>query len=210
MACLKEINSECITFSVALQARLAAVGYTAKTFDDLIMEIVTKSGGNLEAQIKDLRKIVSEFNADTIPAGAKMFGLRSGSVDAVKITNRSVEYSADGEEFTYDFSKLIQELPEDIVYLGARVDVVDDKGKRASIQGKRNNLKVPSIPATATLSLDLKSANGNLTLEKVVYIESDVDKSSILNVRDFTSAPADLTIKGAIEALAAEVALSKR
>lgn len=209
--CLVEYQSDCVKFSVDLKTKLSKLGYTSTNLSDLLLEFITKTGGNtISTELADLRKVVEGISADTLPANAKMFGLRTGSTDMVKVENKSVEYSLDGQELTYNFKHLVENLPEGIVYLQARADVVDSGGKRVSISGKNNTVTVPSLPATATLSLDVKSANGNMTLERSIYLESDVDKSAVLHVRDFTAAPADLKVSEAISQLSAEVALLKQ
>lgn len=210
MSCLSPIYSDCIQFTASLKARLSKLGYTSQTFEDLLVEIITKGGKDLTAEVNGLKDTIANLSGENIPAKARMFGLRTGSVDAAQIKNRYVEYVVDGQQLTYDFSKLISELPINISYLGARVEAVDNQGRKVSIQGKKNLLEVPSVPATLHFSLDLRSANGNLTLEKSVYVESDADKQATLNVRDFTVAPEDASIKDAIEALSAEATLQKQ
>lgn len=174
------------------------------------MEIISKSGADLKTTVEALQNTVNNISTDTLPANSRLFGLRSGGVDAAKITNRFVEYSVEDQKLTYSFSKMLQDLPENVSYLSSRVDVVDNQGKRTSIKGAKNDLTVSNVPFDATFSIDVKSVNGILTFEKVVHVESDIEAASTLDVRDFTIAPADLTVQQYQEILAAEIALLKQ
>lgn len=208
MSCLSPTYSNCIYFSEDLKKALKSKGFTSTNLEEFIIELIGKE--SLSSRVANLETVVNSIGADTLPAKAKTFGLKSGSVDAIQLINRSVDYSIDDEELTYNFSKLIDELPEGMVYLGARVDVVDDKGKRASIRGKRNVLPV-KIPSTINFAIDLKSANGNLELTRSIRAEGNAtDKSAILNVRDLTTGVGDLTIQQHLEALSSDVALLKQ
>lgn len=204
MSYLTPTYSNAIVFTKALTTELGKLGYSSTNLEEFLVEFIKKE--SLSGRISALETAVKNINADTLPSNAKPYGLKTGSADAVKIENRSVEYSVEGQQFTYDFSTLTKELPEGIVYLGARVDVVDDQGKRASIKGKSNVLSLNG-PSTATFSIDLKSANGSLTLEKAVRLDGNVSKSTPLYVRDFTTGEGNLTIKEHLESLSASVAL---
>lgn len=207
MSYLTQTYSNAIVFTKDLTAKLGKLGYKSTNLEEFLVELVKKE--SLSTKVAALEEAVKNISADTIPSNAKPYGLQTGAADAVKIENRSVEYSVEGQQFTYDFSNLTKGLPEGIVYLGARVDVVDDQGKRASIKGKSNVLSLNG-PSTATFSIDLKSANGSLTLEKAVRLDGNVNKATPLNVRDFTTGEGALSIKEHLESLSASVALLKQ
>ena len=176
MACLVEYNPDCITFGVELKTKLNKLGYTSTNLTEFLLEFITKQGGNnVSTELASLKKVVEGISADTLPANAKMNGLRTGSTHSIRVENKSVDYSLGGQEFTYDFKNLIDNLPSDIVYLKSRADIVDSKGKRVSISGKNNTVTVPSLPATATLSVDVNTVDGGMTFERSIYLENDVE-----------------------------------
>lgn len=209
MACLNPTYSNCIEFSADLTAKLSALGYTATNLEQFLLIVAEKGVAKLSDQVYALQQTVNSISTSTLKANAKSFGLKSGSTDIVKLNNRSVDYSLIGTTLNYDFSGLRSDLPSDIAYLSARADAVDLNGRKTSIKGSNNSLTI-ALPANVTFSVDLRSPNGNLTLEKSVYLESDVEKSTTLNVRDFTSAPADQTVQESLEMLSAEVSLLKQ
>jgi hypothetical protein len=204
MSYLTPTYSNAIVFTKDLTTALGKLGYKSTNLEEFLLEMVKKE--SLAEKVAALETAVKGISADTLSSNAKSYGLKTGAADVVKIANRSVEYSVENQQLTYDFSKLTKELPQGIVYLGSRVDVVDDRGKRASIKGKNNTLAL-SGPATATFSIDLKSANGSLTLEKAVRLDGNTSSNLLLNERDFTTGEGDLTIKEHIERLSATVAL---
>ncbi len=212
MSCLNPVYAHCIEFSASLQAKLVELGYDSTNLGDFILEfLITKKGGtDVSSELAKLREEVGSISAANLKVGTSLYGLKSGSVDAAKLQNRNVNYTLVGEELTYDLSSITDNLPVDIKYVGARVDVLADSGKRSSITGKRNVVQVPALPAQAKVTLDLRGPNGNLTLERTIALSTDADKSIPMNVNDLTNAPADVSIQEAIKILSAEVALQKQ
>lgn len=208
--CLQNYYTNCIEFSAALKARLSALGYTAESFDDLIVEIIAKGGSNLSEQVSALKTTVENISADTIKVNAKMFGLTQGSVDAANVTYRNFEYAYVGGDLTFNLSGLKDNLPQGVSYLKARVDVLDPQGEKISRQGLEGVIPGVKAGSTVTFSLDGLTKYGTITLDKNVYLESDVEKTGVMNIRDFSNAPADLTLREFAEVVAANVAIVKQ
>jgi hypothetical protein len=204
---MRQYTSE-IEFSAGLKSRLKTLGYKASNFEDLLIEIISK--GDLSAVVGKLQTAIDSISTDTLPAGSRTFGLGAGSVDGVKITNRSVEYATTGDSFSYSLSNLKDNLPAGFQAVSAKAVVVDANGKQSSVSGLGSKIKVPSFPATAKVTTVVQTPNGRIELEKEILISPHGSGTSTLEVRDFTTAPADLKQRELNELFAAEIALLKQ
>lgn len=213
MPSINPVPAKSVEFTTSTKRVLEQHGYASTDIESFILELLTKQGGtSVSSELQELREKVEAISADTLMVNARMYGLGTASVDAIKLQNRVVQYSLIGNELSYDFSALVKDLPPDMKYLSARADVIDaNTGKKlVSVKGKKNSIQVPNLPATATLFIEVRGPNGNLTLDKRVELTADVDKSAPLNVTDFTVSPDSQPIKQAVETLAAQVALLKQ
>ena len=208
--CLSKTYSNCIYFTVATIEKLAARGYSAQNLDEFLIEIIDKSGGNVTAQLDDLKTALDEVSTKSLPANARTFGLKTGGVEANKLTNRKVDYTLVGQNFSYDLSGLKAELPTGFKLLSATASVVDDAGKRSSVRGTGSTVKAASLPITAKISATIQTPSGQLELEKELHLTGDSSGSSTLNVNDLTAAAADLKQHEFNELVASELALLRQ
>lgn len=205
MSCLYPVYGNCIIFTVQTKEKLKALGYNVSDLEELLLALVEKGNGGVVQEIANLQRQISDIYDGNIPANARLFGLKTGSVDAAKINTRTVDYSVSGDRLTYDFSKIKTALPAEAQYLSARVEVVDETGKKTSAAGLSGVINAPSLPATLHFSMDLKTKNGILTLNNTARVSGDVEHSTLLNINDYTVSDSNLTIREYSEALAAEL-----
>lgn len=185
--------SNTILFSEGLVNRLALAGFKAKTFEDYIIELASKSGPQIQDEIAALESKVDSISTKTLPAGAKTYGLSTKSVDAVKLTNRSVDYTVSDNDFIYDFSDLKSQLPTGYAFLGGNVSVIDAQGKKTFARGNMQSMKIGSFPATANVSAQVKSPSGTLELERTLLLTGNVEAAAVLDLRDTSGSDSDLT-----------------
>jgi hypothetical protein len=210
MSCLTPIYSDCIVLTAGLRARLSALGYTSTTFEDLLVELIQKGGTSVSSQLADLKKVVEGIGTESLPAGARTFGLSSGSVDAAGIQDKSVQYGFQDGTLSYDLSAMKAGLPAGFSFVGASATVVDAQGKRSSIRGPIAQLTGITAPAQVEIRANVQTQNGLITLEKNLYISGNVENKATLTVRDLNEAPADLKQKEFNELIAAEVVALKQ
>lgn len=205
MALLPTYSNE-IKFTTSLQSQLRAMGIAATNFEEWILEVSSKSG----VSQSQLDEAVSSITGDSMQVTAKTYGIKSGAQDMVKIQDRVVEYEIHDKNLTYNFDKLLGNVPEGVVHLGSRVDVVSDTGKKSSVKGSKAVVPIPAFPATVNFSAEFKTANGPVTLEKSVYVEGESSKIQPLDIKDLSNAPANLSPNQAFDLLFAEIALLKQ
>lgn len=210
MSCLTPVYTNCITFTAGLTARLKALGYEATTFEDLLIEMIQKEGASAAAKITALEAAVQDISTETLPANVRMFGLSTGSVDAAGLPERTLTYKQAGNQFTFDLTAVKNALPAGYSFLGANVTLVGADGKRAVSKGTLGTMQAPQLPAQAVVAANIQTANGLITLEKNLYISGDVESTATLTAKDLNTAPADLTLKQAVEVLSAEVVALKQ
>lgn len=179
-----------ILLTDGLKARLSDLGYKATTFEDLIIEIITKSDNS--AKLGKLEQKVGQISTSTLKANTPTFGLGTGAVDSVALTNRSVEYKVEEGNFTYDLSKFKKELPTGFSFISGGVTLTDSEGKNTSAKGSFQTLKVNSLPVTAVITATVKTENGTMNLDRTLLLTKDVSTSATLDARDTPAADTDL------------------
>lgn len=180
-----------ILFTDGLKGRLADLGYKSTTFEDLIIEIISK--GDNSSEVKKVSDKVDKVSTDTLKANTPTFGLGTGSVDAVKLTNRAVEYKVEGTNFTYDLTKFKKDLPAGYSFISGGSTLTDAEGKNTSAKGSLQTLKVNSLPSTVVITATVKTENGTMNLDRTILLTKDVTTSATLDVRDSQAANTDLT-----------------
>lgn len=209
MACLVPTYSNCIVFTASFIDKLSKLGYSSTNLEDFILEFINNPNSSVQSQLATLSQAVKNLSTENLPANSRTFGLGTGSVDAVKLSNKSVEYSVTDDSFTFSLEGIKRELPTGFRALKGSAVVIGSTGKKSSVNSLGSTLKT-TLPATAQISMSIQTSNGILELNKEILLTSNGSGSALLETKDLTTAPQNLSQQGMNELLAAELVALKQ
>lgn len=189
------ISTKDVGLSPELRNKLAALGISANSFDDLIELIVETATKTAETET---------VSAASLPSEARTFGLGGGSSQAVKLLERNFYWSTNDLTLSYNIGNIKQALPTGITY-GTTNVVITGKGRAAS-RASAGNLTLPTEASQAKVDITLLTEVGDLVLTKTFPIAKNSSGTVQLEVDDKSAAPSNLSVSEHLELLSSKIA----
>lgn len=190
------LSTKDVGLSPDLRNKLATLGITADSFDDLIELIIETATKPTEVQ---------SVSASTLSSGARTFGLGGGSSQAVKISDKTFSWESNDLTFSYNAENIKKSLPDGMTYVGANVTLTG-KGRPSSARATAGSISLPDGVTQAKVNITANTEYGTVVLTKTFPVSANSSGSVILETDDLSAAPSNLSVQDHLELLSSHVA----